>query len=353
MRMTPRERVMSAVRHEVPDQIPAYLRNIYEWEKHAAHFGVATLEELRDRLGNCIVSIIPDSERLQVQPRGPAGAAAGLWGPAPEELKTYTDTYERPLAAAETAADVDAFAWPTADDWDFSAMRRCLESDTLHARIGPSWTPVLCALFDLFGMERALLNLHLNPVVIEAALEHIDAYYTGFFQRELDTCADQLEFFGLGDDFADNRGLLIRPDHWRRYFKPLWRKWLGMGKERGLVTFMHACGAISELLPDLIDMGLDVWQTVQTHLPGNEAARIKRDFGRHIAFVGGINTSHILWRGSATAVREHVRQIIQALGSGGGYVCAPDHTVMAEVCPENVEALYDACNSFRADGYTL
>jgi uroporphyrinogen decarboxylase len=213
--------------------------------------------------------------------------------------------------------------------------------------------PVFSGLCELFGMEQAMVNLHTNHTVIEAALAHLDDFYTAFCQHVLNSCGDQLEIFGIGDDFAGNRRLLIRPDLWRRLFRPLYAKWLGMAKARGLVTFMHSCGQMTEVLPDLIDIGLDVWQTVQTHLPGQDAALIKAEFGEHLAFVGAIDTTNVLGFATPAEVRAHVRDQIRALGAGGGYVCAPDHTVMEEVPSENVAALYDTIAEFREPGYTL
>jgi uroporphyrinogen decarboxylase len=147
---------------------------------------------------------------------------------------------------------------------------------------------------ELFGMEEALIKLYTNRKVIEAALARLDEFYTAFYAGILDTCADELEIFGLGDDFAGNDGLLISPDLWRSLFKPLYAKWLEMAKAKGLYTFMHCCGNLMAVLPDLIDIGLDAWQTVQTHLPGQAPEIIKQQYGRQLVFIGAIDTTNIL-----------------------------------------------------------
>ena len=355
--MTPRERVMAALAHRVPDAIPAHVRNIIGWERHAAYFGVKALGGLKDLLGETIVSFVPAYVR-SAPPLSPEEHSHGLpaiWGIPREMEGTYTDSVPRPLAGATTVADVDAYAWPSASEsaWDFSGMRERLLADEVHARLSPTWMPLFSRLCELFGMEQAMVYLHTNRRVIEAALAHLDEFYTEFYGHMLDTCGDQLELFGIGDDFAGNRRLLIRPDLWRALFKPLYAKWLGMAKARGLVTFMHSCGQITEVLPDLIDSGLDVWQTVQTHLPGQDAERIKAEFGEHLAFVGAIDTTNILGSASPGEVRAHVNKQIRALGEGGGYVCAPDHTIMEEVPSQNVAAMYEAIVEFREPGYTL
>jgi uroporphyrinogen decarboxylase len=126
-----------------------------------------------------------------------------------------------------------------------------------------------------------------------------------------------------------------------------------MANVRGLVTMMHSCGHNIEVLPDLIDSGLHAWQTVQTHLPGQEAQRIKTEFGQHLAFVGAIDTTNVLSFAGPDQVRAHVQMQIRALGKGGGYICAPDHTIMEEVPPENLASMYKAISEFRAPGYTF
>jgi len=355
--MTPRERAMAALRHQVPDVIPAHVRNVVDWEPYAVHFGVTDWAELMDCLGETIVSFIPAYTGTD-PPLLPGEHSHGLpaiWGVPDDVAGTYSDSVPRPLANATTIADVDAYAWPLASEsaWDFAEMRERLLSDHTHARLSPTWMPVFSRLCELFGMEQAMVNLYTNRPVIEAALAHLDDFYTEFYRHMLDTCGDQLELFGIGDDFAGNERLLIRPDLWRALFKPLYAKWLGMAKASGLMTFMHSCGQVTEVLPDLIDSGLDVWQTVQTHLPGQGAAHIKAEFGRHLAFVGAIDTTNVLGSAGPDSVRAHVHEQILALGEGGGYVCGPDHTIMENVPPENVAAMYEAIAEFSMAGYTL
>ncbi len=355
--MTPRERALAAFRHEVPDVVPAYVRNVMEWQRHAAYFGVSTQDDLFALLGNTIKSFNPACLIVQeTRPgRGSHNDTQGsltIWGVPEDAAGTYSDLIPRPLACAETIADVEAFKWPSGHAWDFDGMREQLLSEKAYARLSPSWMPVFSRLCELFGMEKALVSLLTNRPIIDAALAHIDQFYTEFYGNILDVCGDLLEVFGLGDDFAGNNGLLIPPDLWRELFKPLYAKWLRMAKARGLFTFMHSCGKLIDVLPELIDIGLDAWQTVQTHLPGQSAEYIKREFGEHLTFIGGIDTTNVLSFATPDQVRQHVYAQVRALGKGGGYVCAPDHTIMSEVPSENLDALYNACREFRGNGYT-
>ena len=344
--------MLSSLRHEVPETVPAYVNNVIDWEQYAESVDVRSRDELLDELGNSIISYIPDHKNVQDE-NHELPAMFSIWGVPEEMYMTYSDSIPRPLASAETVADVDAFDWPSANDWDFEPMRESLSAENEHARMSCRWEPVFSRLCEMFGMEKAMVNLYTNLAVIEAALAHIESYYDQYYTLLLDSCSDHLEIFAIGDDFACNTGLFIPPALWRRLFKPLYKKWLTMAKHRRLFTLMHSCGKIVEVLPDLIDIGLDAWETVQTHLPGQSADELKRSFGKHLTFVGGIDTTHVLGLLGPEQVQEHVDSQIKSLGKNGGYICAPDHTIMSEAPTENVLALYRTCSEFRLHTYTL
>jgi uroporphyrinogen decarboxylase len=351
MNMTRRELVLASLRHEAPERVPAYVNNVVDWEPYASYYSVSSVPQLLDVLGNSIISFAPTYKPAGVDPDARTGALS-VWGVPEYASLTYSDSVPRPLARAETVSDVEAFDWPDPADWDFDEMRGDLVAEGEHARMSSRWQPVFSRLCEVFGMEQALVNMYANRRVIESALDHIAAYYDAYFCTLLETCGDRIDIFALGDDFAGNTGLFIPPDLWRELFKPLYSRWIGMAKQRSLLTLMHSCGRIIDVVPDLIDIGLDAWETVQTHLPGQESSHLKKLYGRHIAFVGGIDTTHVLGRASPKEVREHVTTQIGILGENGGYICAPDHTIMSEVPVENVAALYETCSEFRRQGIT-
>jgi uroporphyrinogen decarboxylase len=155
----------------------------------------------------------------------------------------------------------------------------------------------------------------------------------------------------LGDDFATQRGMMFDPELWRRYLKPRFAKLFEIGKSAGKFVWFHSCGDITPVLGDLIDIGMDVWETVQLHALPFSPRELKRRFGRNLAFFGGINTQRLPFA-TPDAVRAEVAECIEVLGRGGGYIVGPDHHVRPEVPPENAVALFDAAAAFRAPGYT-
>ena len=190
-------------------------------------------------------------------------------------------------------------------------------------------------------MEQGMINLHTQTQLIEAAVEHIEAFVLAKAKRALEAGADLLDMFGWGDDFATHRGLFISPGHWRRFFAPSYGRLIELVKSYGLKFHLHCCGTFVDVLPDLIEMGMDIWNPCQVHLPGNEPAFLKREFGQYITFCGAINTQHTLPFGTPEDVRQEVRERIAVLGRGGGYVCGPDHDVRPDVPVENLLAMID------------
>lgn len=350
--MTERERVLAAFNHEERETVPAYVRIIENWEAHKDYFQVGKQMELFNKLGNTIRTFVPDnlerktdivSKNVDCQ----VTIDVSIWGVPEEYAGTYSDLIARPLGRAETIKEVENHIWPSGSSWDFSGMNDKLISEKSLARLSPSWMPVFSRLAELFGMERTLTDLYLNRPLIEAALSHIDNFYTEFFQNMLSQCGKNLDIFGLGDDFAANDGMMFDPELWRELFKPLYAKYIGMAKDYGLYTFMHSCGNITAVLPDLIDIGLDGWQTVQTHLRGQSPEFIKKEFGKHLTFIGAIDSTNILCKGNIESVRNHVRKQLDTLSGGGGYICSPDHIILSDVSSENIEALYDECRKYR------
>lgn len=183
-------------------------------------------------------------------------------------------------------------------------------------------------------------------------MAHILDFYLCMLERVYNVCQGHLDFAPLGDDFAGQHGLLISPNMWRRFFKQAYVSLFEQAREHGLMIWFHACGTFREVLPDLVDAGLDVWEPAQVHLAGNNPVELKREYGKHITFAGGISIQWTLPFGSPEDVRAEVGERIQVLGRGGGYICGPDHTVRPEVPVENVKALFDEIRSFRAEGIT-
>jgi uroporphyrinogen decarboxylase len=140
---------------------------------------------------------------------------------------------------------------------------------------------------------------------------------------------------------------MISPAQWRRFLKPTFRKVFDLVKSYGFKVWFHSCGTFRPVLPDLIESGIDVWETVQVHLGGNDPEVLKHEYGKNLAFYGAISTQRTLPHGSPEDVRAEVRERIRVLGQGGGYICGSDHGIMPDVPIANVVAMLDEVRQFR------
>ena len=360
--MTRRERILSAIHHEIPDQIPIHFINIDEIGPYLEHFAVEDKEELADVLGICIKRVWPEykKELSEVEANR---LSTGLY----EDFKPIGlfgtsgggDSYSiaagnpMPFYDVETVEEIESYDWPDPDNWDFSRIEEKIDNlEGEYAVMLGSWNPILDQVFDFYSMDRAMMHLHLRPDLIEATIAHVEDFWLRFYRNYFEAACGKGDIFSMGDDFAGQRGMLLHPDMWRKFVKPVYRRIFALAKEFGLIVWFHSCGGIAEVLKDLVDIGLDVWETVQTHLPGNEPETLKRVFGRDLTFFGGINTQHTLPFGTPQDVGREVRQRIAVLGKGGGYICGPDHHIKPHFPVENIVAMIDEIQSFREAGYT-
>jgi len=201
-----------------------------------------------------------------------------------------------------------------------------------------------------------------DPKTEAAVMNVVKQCFEAFTKRDLDSCLVSFapdpdvvvigtggdekciglaDIFWFGDDFATARGMMMSPEHWRKFLKPTYRKIFQLAKSHDRKMWFHCCGTFREVMPDLIDMGMDVWETTQVHLPGNEPEVLKKEYGKDICFYGAINTQQTLPFGTPDEVRAEVRERIRVLGKGGGYIVGGDHAILPDVPIENVLAMID------------
>ena len=365
---TSKSRILKAVDHVTPEVVPINLEGIYtDIDPWYAYFEVDNKLDLREKLG------------LDLQCARPVYVGPAL-KPGCTIFHTPADTYgaagvgfgagrHYPLQKARTVGEIENFDWPDASHFNYAVTAKVLQSipDDKAKRVegkyallspgmtpeaatqhsGGNWLPLICTLFDLFGFEEALLKLTFQPRVFEAAIRKVEEFVLNFYQNLFEATQGLAQFVYMGDDFATQRGLIISPDHFRKYLKPTYKKYFALAKSYGLKVWFHSCGQFRPVMGDLIDIGMDVWETVQTHLPGNAPEILKREYGDHITFFGGISTQTTLPFGSTDDVRGEVRRRIEVLGRNGGYICGPDHGIMPDVPLANVLAMFDEARKYK------
>ncbi len=362
---TAKERVLKAINHIQPETTPVHIMGFEAIERWLQHFHARDVFDLRDILGLDIRMAPP----IYTGPNAKRGLS--IWGTRQNVAGYQGVGYsqakgDHPLVSAESVADIERFAWPRAEEFEYDIIGEILRTVPDKACwVGPRyaviedglsredaargrgyWIPFVCTLFELFGFEETLVKLHHEPKLIEAAISRLETFILDLSKRILDANRGAADIYWFGDDFATARGLMMSPEHWRRFLKPTYKKVFALAKSYGVKVWFHCCGTFRPVMPDLIDMGMDVWETAQVHLPGNEPEVLKREYGQDITFYGAINSQQTLPFASTEEVRAEVRERIRVLGRGGGYILGGDHTILPDVPIGNVLAMLDEAKRY-------
>jgi len=193
--------------------------------------------------------------------------------------------------------------------------------------------------WTLRGMENLLTDMILNPSFVDALLDRILEYNLKAIDHMVTYDIDCVRF---GDDWGQQKGLIMGPKLWRRFIKPRVAAMYARVKDAGKYVMQHSCGAVQELFPDLIDMGLDIFNTFQPEVMDVDFC--KREYGQHLTWYGGISTQQVLPRVGPDELRVHIREMIVRVGADGGYIVAPTHAIPRDVTPENIVAFADEVN---------
>jgi len=190
--------------------------------------------------------------------------------------------------------------------------------------------------WSLAGMEEVLMAMAAGDPFADELFDGIMTFDESVVRRALEFDVDGVRF---GDDWGQQQGLIMGPVLWRKYIKPRVARLYGLVKSAGRRVFIHCCGKVDEIFPDLIECGVDVFNPFQPEVM--DVQDIKRRYGRDITFFGGISTQKTLPYGTVAQVRDEVRMLLDTVGRDGGYIAAPAHDIPRDARPENVAAMLD------------
>jgi uroporphyrinogen decarboxylase len=260
----------------------------------------------------------------------------------------YFDMTGHPLAGAESPADIEAYPWPDPlDAHRYAAMREQAASLVDDEARVACFGNICTGLFEfgqrMRGFERFFMDLVDEEPVASALLDKALELKLAYWGRVFETVGDLVDVVVDTDDYGTQRSLLISPGTWRSMIKPRLRALNDFIHARSRAkVFLHSCGAIRALIPDLIDAGVDILNPVQVSAEGMDPVALKREFGRDVTFWGGgIDTQRTLPRGTVEEVRSEVRERLDVLMPGGGFVFAAVHNIQADVPPGNVIAMLE------------
>jgi len=363
------ERVLTAIRHEEPDRVP---RDLWATsEVFAALRGALDVPDdgaLLSRLGVDLGYVAGPSfagRELRAWDTPEGRVTEDLWGVQRLEKQvrsgdaawSYQHVVASPLASAQTPADVHAYGhWPDPDAWDFSTLRaqceavRAVGRAVVNAGDRLDRTAQLKTMMYLRGMEQTYVDLRHGPQIVEAILGHVVDYFLAYNQRVFAEAGDLIDLFMMGDDFGTQQGPMMAPELWRKLLKPGFRAYIDLAHRYGLPVMHHTCGSVLELIPDFIECGLDILQSLQPSAAGMDLGALKREFGRDLCFHGSIDIQHTLPRGTPQEVRDEVRRRMEAGKPGGGFIIGTAHNLQLDVPLANTLALFEAYDEFGSYG---
>jgi uroporphyrinogen decarboxylase len=380
MLMTSRERVQAVLNHELPDRVPIILgvsnatgikmtpyqrvkrlagivsedRYIYDWpELGTAEVDADTMLRLRSDVRG-VLDRYPQYIYERNKNRPLHDPFIDDWGSGQKEIEPgvwYPGIH--PMAEATTIEAINAYAWPDMSDPTRVAHVGELAKELAKAnQYAIMATPWLLFPFErahaMQGLDKFLMNMSLEPAFAQALLRKILDLCKVHMDNFLSAIGTNVDIIKIGDDLGMQDRLLISPRMYRQFLKPLHAEFISFIKERTKAkVFFHTDGDVFDLIPDFIEIGVDILNPVQTSAGRmSDLEGLKARFGKDIVFCGAIDTQKILPYGTPAEVRNEVRRVINILGKDGGYMVASVHTIMHEVPPENILAMVDAVEEF-------
>jgi uroporphyrinogen decarboxylase len=380
--MNSRERLLTTLDHREPDRVPFDLGSTQVTGIHAvAYHGLRQalgLPPAEARLCDSIQQLaLPGDdviERLDVDVRGlfplnshnwqvheEDGGSYWVyhdeWGITHHRSKSgglYYSIVQVPLAAPDiTVRDIESHAWPDMADPKRIVGLRDQASRYHEAGYGVVLKDPFAGIFEMsqriVGMERCLMMMAADRKVIAALFDKMLELKLSFWEMALPRLADVVDVVTTADDYGSQTSQLISPRMFRELLKPRLKTLFERIKQLAPHTkqFFHSCGNVRPLIPDFIKIGVEILNPVHIRATGMEPAALKRDFGDALVFWGGgVDTQGVLPGGTPQQVRDDVRQNIEALAPGGGYVFSAVHNIQADVPPENLIAMWETLQEY-------
>ncbi len=256
----------------------------------------------------------------------------GFWGIA----------LNAPLEYIESTQELEKYPFPKTEWFDVDFSKEDIKLSEEYAIIGGEWAPFWHEALELVGLEKFFMDFHLNPDLATALLTKCFEFHYEINEKLFTKYAKYIDIYWFGNDFGLTNKLIMNPDMWRKFIKPLQAKLAQQGHKYGLKVAMHSCGDLTQIIPDLIEIGVEILNPIQVSCPAMDPVYLKREYGKDLVFFGAIDYNELLSHGSPEDVRRGVQSMVDILGYDGKYIIAPSHDLlMPEVPTENMLALYD------------
>lgn len=370
--MEPRERVLAALNHSEPDRVPIDLGScgptaihIRAYQRLLKVLGIEEDIKIWDIIGQLAEPSETVLEIVGADVRG-VRVRGGTYTPQilseNEVLDRWGAVWRRPDGGTcysivkyplknATQHDLADYPWPDGKSPDLviglAEHARHLHQETPYAVLGEISGHIFERAQMLRGFDTLLYDMAANRDFVEELFDRILAVEIDTVSTFLSAVGPYIDIIAFKDDIAMQSGPVISPEMFREMLKPRMIKLIEtMRSKTDAKIWYHTDGAVSFAIPDLLDVGIDVLNPVQLTAKGMDPARLKREFGKDLAFWGGIDTQQVLPFGTPEDVKAEVKRVITELAPGGGYVLASVHSLEADVPGENIWAMYQTAHQY-------
>ncbi len=373
--MTHRERVLAALSHREPDRVPIDFGgsrcsslHVAGYERLKRHFGIEAPNIISDRMMQPVFVDERILQRFDVDTRCLTLSAPDKGGDVELDPITYRDEWgvvrsqpagsywydlkESPLIGEITVQDIARYPWPDPDDPGRTRGLReralALKSQGDYALVLNLTVGVVHISQYLRGFQDWYMDMAADQQLVGAVMDAILEVNLPIARRAMKEVGDLVDIVFTGDDLGTQGGPQISPATYRKVIKPRHARYFSLVHEMcpHAKVALHTCGSVYALLPDLIDIGVEVLNPIQVAAVDMEPARLKAEFGDKLSFWGAVDSQQVLPHGSTEDVRAEVRRRIRELGKGGGYMVAAVHNIQPDVPTENIVAMYEAAREF-------
>ena len=352
--MTHKERILAAINHQPLDRVPLdYAGEAEATAKFKKALGVKDDLALYKALD---LDKLCDVSPAYLKGRHlPGGGLVDFWGvvfkpvPYDKEGNSYQEMFFHPLERFETIDEIEAnYTWPKLDWFDFSALDAQFEKFSGYATLGGYIAPFYYY-STLRGLENSLIDMAGDEDMADYIIGKVCDFLYDYHKRMYEYADGRIDVSFLADDFGTQTGLMISLEMFDRFFKGHYQRFAKLIKDFSIKVMHHDDGAIMPLLPRLVDeVGIEVLDPIQWHVPGMDLETLKDRFGQKICFHGGVDNQFVLPMGTVEDVRKETLACLETLARDGtGLILGPCHNVQVNTPVENLLALYQTAKDFR------
>lgn len=339
--MTPRERWLAVLTRQTPDRVPMdYWATGEATAKLCKHLN-CDFDEVRRRLRLDTIFWV-GGRYVGPPPKEGENIFGVRYRTVNYGTGTYSEVANAPLADYTSVEEIEAnYRWPSPDDWDYSHLPETIKGHEHEPIRGGGSEPFL--LYKILrGEEQAFMDLVENPEIVHYCLDKLFELAYQETLRIFETIPGQVMTTYVSEDVGAQTSLMYSPGQIREFLLPRMKRMMELTKQHGAFVFHHTDGAVRQILPDLVETGIEILNPVQWRCEGMDREGLKRDFGDRLIFHGAMDNQYTLPFGTVEEVRQEVIDNYRILGEGGGYILAPCHNIQAVGPAENVVAMYEA-----------